>query len=82
MPIAARLSIPLRLAERAPDGRAVGLLPASAGAIPVRVTLTSNELHFAFADRDGTRFAVSVSEIAEQASHEIAALLGIPRGLR
>lgn len=82
MPTAARLSIPLRPAERAPDGRAVGLLPASAGAIPLRVTLTTNELHFEFADRDGPRFAVSVSEIAEQASHEIAALLGIPRGLR
>lgn len=82
MPTAARLFIPLRPAERAPDGRAVGLLPASVGAIPLRVTLTSNELHFEFADRDGPRFAVSVSEIAEQASHEIAALLGIPRGLR
>ena len=81
MAAVARLWVPLRDAERAPDGRAVCYLPSVAGDIPLRVTVTANELHISFADRNGPRFAVSLSEIAELAGHEVAILLGLPRGL-
>lgn len=77
----ATLSIPICHVERGPVGHELARSSGHVNGWPFDVVMTECELHFAFADRDGPRFAVDLNHIAGQATNAIEVLIG-PRSPR
>ena len=71
----ALLHLPLLSVTRGPMGPVVGRSEGRVNDWPFDVTLTPSEIHFAFADRDGPRFAVDLNGLAKEAVSAIETLI-------
>lgn len=78
-----RISIALHAVERGPLGP---VLATATGRIDqtlsFAVTVTAQEMHFAFVGPDGPSFSVNMNDLAKEATNAIEALLGRRRDLR
>ncbi len=72
---AALLHLPLLSVARGPLGPVLGKSEGRVNDWPFDVTLTASEIHFAFADRDGPRFAVDLNGLAKEAANSIETLI-------
>jgi len=71
----ANLSVPLMATARPPRGLRLAETEGNVNGMPFDVTVTEAEMHFAFADRDGPRFTVSLNDLAKQATIAIELLI-------
>lgn len=65
------LTIPVRSVEGPARGAKLGVSEGRMNGAPFTVTLTEQELHFAFADRDGPSFSVDMNALAKAATDAI-----------
>ena len=77
----ATLSLPIRHVDRGPVGQQLAQSTGHVNGWRFALVLTEVEMHFAFADRDGPRFAVDLNNLAAQATNAIEVLIG-PRSPR
>ena len=77
MAVLSLLSVPFHTVPRGPKGAVLGETMAHLNGWPLTVTLTDGEVHIAFADRDGPRFAVDLHQVVLAAVKEIEGLLGL-----
>lgn len=75
MAIRANLSVALHEIDRDPRGQCLALTEGSINGLPFDVTVTECEMHFAFADRAGPSFSVSLNDLARQATTAIELLI-------
>lgn len=77
-----RLSIPLCEVDRGPVGARLAVTEGRVDGVAFDVVVTDQEMHFAFADRNGPRFAVDLNVIARETTNAIEILLGKTRGIK
>lgn len=75
MNAAGLLHLPFMSVNRGPIGSIVGQSEGRVNDWPFDVTLTTSEVHFAFADRDGPRFVVDLNLLAREATNAIEILI-------
>lgn len=73
--IVGMVHLPLMSVTRGPVGPVLGQSEGRVNDWPFDVTLTTSEVHFAFSDRDGPRFAVDLNRLAAEATNAIEILI-------
>jgi hypothetical protein len=68
---AARLSVPLRTAARAPNGHAVMATEGHVDGRAFNVRITEYQIHFSFADADGPAFAIDINRLVQEGVNAI-----------
>lgn len=78
MAFASYLKAPLQSVTRGPRGIPLSDAQGHINHWPLTVTLTDEEIHIAFADRDAPSFAVDLQDVFKGSLNEIERLLGLP----
>ena len=76
------VNAPLLEVDRLPIGRTLAVSEGQVNGVPFDVIVTEQEVHFAFADRNGPRFAINLNALMKDTTNAIEMLLGKPRGTR
>lgn len=70
---AARLSVPLQNANRAPVGRAMMATEGNVDGRAFDVIITDSQIHFSFAESSGPAFAIDINRLIKEAVNAIEA---------
>jgi hypothetical protein len=68
---AARLSVPLLNANRAPVGRAILATEGNVDGRAFDVIITDHQIHFSFAESNGPAFAIDINALVKEAVNAI-----------